>query len=181
MQIKPFSALAIATFVAAWTPAVAQPAPHAAHHQAAPTPALPAEPGNAAFAAISEIVTLLMNDPRTDWSRVDIAALRAHLADMHHLMLDTRVETEPLETGLRMRISLDAALRMVPAHAAVLEAETGWSSGLSMTRDAIVWTVNAEDEQEVTRIAALGFYGLMATGDHHRAHHLALARGAPIH
>ena len=39
----------------------------------------PIEAGESAFAAIQEIVALLNADPKTDWSKVDIDALRQHL------------------------------------------------------------------------------------------------------
>src|SRR5437763_2768602 len=42
---------------------------------------LPTSPGQAAFGAISEIVRLLKADPNTDWSKVNIEALRQHLID----------------------------------------------------------------------------------------------------
>ena len=32
-----------------------------------------------------------------------------------------------------------------------------------------------------TQIRALGFFGLLATGAHHQAHHLAIARGGGAH
>ena len=37
---------------------------------------VPSEPGQSAFAAIQEIVAMLDSDPETDWSKVDIEALR---------------------------------------------------------------------------------------------------------
>ncbi len=37
---------------------------------------LPKEAGQSAFAAIHEIVVMLEGDPKTDWSKVDIDALR---------------------------------------------------------------------------------------------------------
>src|SRR3569623_174899 len=52
-----------------------------AHGQAQPG-AAPAEPGQAAFGAIQEIVRMLQSDQMTNWSKVDIDALRQHLIDM---------------------------------------------------------------------------------------------------
>src|SRR5690348_17327314 len=37
------------------------------------------EPGQAAFGAIQEMVESLQADPQTDWSKVDVDALREHL------------------------------------------------------------------------------------------------------
>jgi len=39
-------------------------------------------PGQDAFGAIQEIVQILDADPKTDWSKVDLEALRQHLIDM---------------------------------------------------------------------------------------------------
>lgn len=49
------------------------------------------EAGQDAFAAIQEVV-LLEADPDTDWSRVDIDALRDHLIDMHLVTLYAKVD-----------------------------------------------------------------------------------------
>jgi hypothetical protein len=146
---------------------------------------LPTEPGDSAFAAIAEIVAILSEDPGTNWSRVNIDGLREHLVDMNQLVLGASVRSEPLPDGLRMQIDTfgrpgEAALRMVPAHGPVLASETGWQSDVTRDGDEIVWIVKGRrGEGEAERIQALGFFGLMATGDHHRAHHLALARGEP--
>src|SRR4051794_21173706 len=43
--------------------------------------------GQEAFGTIQEIVRNLEADPKTDWSRVNIAALREHLIDMHEVTL----------------------------------------------------------------------------------------------
>ena len=189
MRSRMLMTLIPALLVAAATPSMAQLANHANHADhmmpGAVTADLPTEPGDSAFAAISEIVVILSGDPETDWSRVDIDALREHLVDMNQLVLGASVRTETLPDGLRMRIGTtgragEAASRMVPAHGPVLAAETGWMSDVTRDGTEIVWTVKGRQE-DVARIRALGFFGLMATGDHHRAHHLALARGEPVH
>ena len=38
-------------------------------------------------------------------------------------------------------------------------------------------TVTAADANQVQRIRGLGFIGIMVSGAHHQAHHLAMARG----
>ena len=186
-----FVVMAIATFVAgATTPLAAQQAKHSGHvgHVMAEPQAsgLPTEPGDGSFATIIEIVGMLSADPDTDWTRVDIDGLREHLVDMNQLIVGASVRSEPLTNGLRMRIGTsgrpgEAASRMVPAHAPFLAAETGWQSEVAREGDQIVWTVIAADASAVARVHALGFFGLMATGDHHRMHHLAMARGRPAH
>jgi hypothetical protein len=47
----------------------------------------PTMPGQDAFGAIQEIVRILEADAKTDWSKVNIAALRAHLIDMNEVTL----------------------------------------------------------------------------------------------
>jgi hypothetical protein len=184
-------ATTIATFAAAVaTPLAAQHADHsghAGHDMAAPgASGVPFEPGDGSFAAIIEIVAMLSADPDTDWTRVDIDGLREHLVDMNQLVVGASVRSEPLPDGLRMRIGTsgrpgEAASRMVPAHSPFLETETAWQSDVTREGDEIVWTVTAVDAGAVARIQALGFFGLMATGDHHRMHHMAMARGQAAH
>lgn len=184
-------AMIIATFAAgAATPLAAQHTDHSGHagHVMADTVAssVPAEPGDGSFAAIIEIVAMLSADPNTDWTRVDIDGLREHLVDMNQLVIGASVRSEPLPDGLRMRIGTsgrpgEAASRMVPAHAPFLAAETGWETEVTIDEDEIVWTVTTADDGGVARILALGFFGLMATGDHHRAHHISTARGLSVH
>lgn len=145
---------------------------------------VPQEFGQAAFAAMAEIVALLRADPRTDWTQVDLAALRSHLQDMDALILRSVAEERPSADGLVITIDAtalgaEAAFRMVPAHAPVLAAETGWLSTVKTGPDRLIWTV--EDPQAAAQIRALGFTGLMAIGNHHPAHHLALASGRDPH
>lgn len=186
---------AFPTIAAAWIawaalPLSARQADHIAHggHRMAQAMAAaqPGEPGDGAFAAIAEIVAILDADPDTDWGRVDTDGLRAHLVDMNQLILGARVRSTPLPDGLRMRIDTGgragaAASRMVPAHGPVLAAQTGWQSRVESDGDGLLWTVTDADPTAAARLKAQGFFGLIATGDHHRAHHLALARGAQAH
>jgi hypothetical protein len=44
-------------------------------------------PGQDAFGAIQEIVRLLEADPDTDWSKIDLVALREYLIDMSEVTL----------------------------------------------------------------------------------------------
>jgi hypothetical protein len=56
---------------------------HAAR-MAGTTPTLP---GQDAFGTIQEIVRMLDADPKTDWSKVNLEALRQHLIDMNDVTL----------------------------------------------------------------------------------------------
>lgn len=144
--------------------------------------ALPSEAGQGGFGALAEIVAMLRADPQTDWTRVDIAALVAHLRDMDALMTEASAEVSDIPGGAVFRIGrdtpgADAAWRMVPAHGPVLAAETGWHSSVEDQGDSLVWTVTGAEAE----IRALGFLGLMAVGNHHPAHHMALALGIDPH
>jgi len=157
---------------------------HAAMASAAPTPL--SEAGQSTFAALAETVAALTADPETDWSRVDVDALREHLVSMDRLVLEAAVETDVLDDGYRFTVSGDGRTRqaiheMVPAHATVLAAETAWEVNASRTPEGATLIVSSDDPDERRRIGALGFFGLMATGDHHRPHHWALLNGQRMH
>lgn len=185
--MKRVTALLIGGFALFGGPAWPQmPHEHGAHHAAPGETVTPRAPGQDIFAAIAEIVAILEADPETDWSRVDIGALRHHLRDMDALFTRTTVTEGQVSKGLKMTIVTtsaggEAARRMVPAHAPFLKAQTGWASTADVGDSAIVWTVTAATEPEATKIRALGFYGLMAIGAHHQRHHLAIARGEAMH
>ena len=71
---------------------------HEMHAAASPT-----EAGQGAFAAIAEVVLLLQADPETDWSKVDIGALREHLVDMNELTLNAIAREDRFPAGCRSR------------------------------------------------------------------------------
>lgn len=142
----------------------------------------PEETGQSGFAALTEIVTLLREDPDTDWSAVDIAALRQHLVDMDLLTTEAEVETIQRPKGARFEIRgtervTEAIRAMVPAHAPFLAAETGWEVTTDVIDDGVALVVEGDAEQ----IRGLGFFGLMTIGAHHQVHHLTLARGGEPH
>lgn len=66
---------------------------------AAKVPA-PTRAGQEAFATIAEIVRILDADARTDWSKVDIEALRQHLIDMDDVTMRAEVIAERMEGGV---------------------------------------------------------------------------------
>lgn len=159
-------------------------ADHTAAKPGGPPAALPLEPGQGAFAALAEIVALLRADANTDWNTVDIAALRDHLLDMDHLVTQAQVRSEQIAGGAVFYIALSgsggaAASRMVPAHGPVLALDTGWNSQVDTAADELRWQVTSDTD--AAEIRALGFFGLMAVGGHHQAHHMAMATGQPMH
>jgi hypothetical protein len=129
--------LLVAALVALSTAAYAQQAGHGhmpgmAH--GVPGPAAdsegPSEPGQAAFTAIQEIVAILVAEPATDWSRVDVEALRRHLIDMDNVTLRAEVATTPSPDGMRYTVSGTGAVResirrMVRAHAETMSSVNG--------------------------------------------------------
>ena len=144
------------------------------------------EPGQGAFAALAEVVRLLESDPATDWSTVSLVALRDHLVDMDRLVTRAVVTETGLPDGISAFATGDAETlasikRMVPAHVAQLAADPGWSVEVTTAAEGVTLRVTSGDPATTARIKGLGFFGLMASQDHHRAHHLAMALGKDAH
>ena len=141
----------------------------------------PTMPGQDAFGAIQEIVQMLQSDPRTDWSKVNIEALRQHLIDMNEVTLHAAAAQRALDNGIEITVTgegrtLDAIKRMVPAHVAELR-EIGWNAKADELPNGVKLTVMATDSQPLTKLKALGFMGIMVQGSHHQPHHLMMAKG----
>lgn len=91
------------------------------------------EAGNDAFGTIQEVIRKLNHDPKVDWSKVNLEALRRHLVDMNDMTLNVEIlSQQPLDKGLKivMRASTlksESALdRVFSVHLAQLKSETGW-------------------------------------------------------
>jgi hypothetical protein len=74
------------------------------------------------FGAIQEIVRMLDADPKTDWSKVNLEALRQHLIDMDEVTLKADAATKQIDGGIEVTVTgmgrtVEAIQRMVPAHA----------------------------------------------------------------
>ncbi|WP_295537192.1 hypothetical protein [uncultured Thioclava sp.] len=142
------------------------------------------EPGQSAFAAIQEIVGHLLADPNTDWSRVDIEALRQHLIDMNNVTLHAQVRARDIPDGARFEATSDdpavtTSIRaMVPAHVATMNGVEGWKMSAENIPGGSALIVKGADAQ---KIRALGFIGILTVGAHHQAHHLAIAMGEAMH
>jgi hypothetical protein len=145
----------------------------------------PTQSGQSAFAAISEIVKLLEADPATDWSKVNLEALREHLADMDRVTLRSRVRARQVDAGLSIDVTGDAEVaaaigRMLVPHASMLDAMPAWRATATPIAGGVRLTVtsrSAADAATIARIRGLGFAGLLVQGDHHTAHHLMIAKG----
>jgi len=178
---------------------LAAPAQHASHtHSPAMTlgaaggvgetaPAVrPVEPGQAAFAAIQEIVALLDADPKTDWSKVDMEALRRHLVDMDNVTLHADAAAAPVANGMRFTVTgrgpvRDSIRRMVKAHAATMNGRDGWTYTAADDPGGAVLTVVPSRRADLDKVKGLGFIGIMAYGMHYQEHPLMIATGRAPH
>lgn len=145
----------------------------------------PAMPGQDAFGAIQEVVQMLEADSKTDWSKVNIAALREHLIDMNEVTLHANAVERPLDNGLEVAVTgndrtLKAIKRMVPAHVSEL-VKLGWDAKAEEMPNGVKLTVTTSDAKQVTKLKALGFMGIMVQGAHHQMHHLMMAKGEHVH
>jgi hypothetical protein len=141
----------------------------------------PTLPGQDAFGAIQEVVQILDSDPTTDWSKVNIAALREHLIDMNEVTLHAAATEQPLDNGVEITVTgegrtLEAIKRMVPAHVSEL-VKIGWNAKTEELPNGVKLTVTTDDAKQTTKLKALGFMGIMIQGGHHQHHHLMIAKG----
>jgi hypothetical protein len=61
--------------------------------------------GQDAFGAIQEVVRILDADPNTDWSKVNISALREHLIDMNEVTLHAAAIERSLDNGIEIAVT----------------------------------------------------------------------------
>src|ERR1035437_7494001 len=73
---------------------------------------LPKQPAQSAYAAIAEIVRILKADSTTDWSKVNLEALRQHLIDMDAVTMRSQVSQKPVPGGVTMLVTGDAMAHM---------------------------------------------------------------------
>ena len=146
------------------------------------------QPGQAIFGALQEVLERLEADPATDWTRVDLDALREHLVQMDLLFREADVSRQPLPDGMRFEVRggddvLRAAEAIGAMHAQMLSASApSWEMRVAKRQDAVELEVRSSELAEQVRIRALGFAGLLTLGTHHADHHWAMATGrAPHH
>ena len=152
---------------------------HSGMHGAATTPT---SPGQDAFGAIQEIVGILDADPKTDWSKVDLEALRQHLIDMNEVTLHAEAAPKQIDGGLEIAVTgsgrtLIAIQRMIPEWTKMANGHDGWSAKATELPNGELLTVTAASPKDVQHIRGLGFIGLLASGSWHQPHHLAMAKG----
>lgn len=156
------------------------------HMDTAPTTLV--EAGNDAFGTIQEVIAKLNSNPNTDWSKVDIEALRQHLVDMNDMTLNVDVISQtPIDGGMvaivaatseRAKLALN---RVFSAHPNQLKRETGWEMKVEVIADKYKLTITTQHPHEISKIRGLGYIGLMAYGNHHQPHHWAMATGTNPH
>lgn len=144
------------------------------------------EPGQGAFAAIQEIVSLLETDADTDWTKVDIDGLRQHLIDMDNVTLRADVTETSIAGGKRYLVTGAAAVResidrMIKAHAETMDGANGMNISAATQPEGTIMTVTVGAPADMAKLEGLGFIGVMALGMHHQEHHLMIAKGEGPH
>jgi len=160
---------------------------HASHSGAASSGAIPS--GQAAYATMAAIVAMLEADSTTDWSKVNIEALRQHLIDMDDVTLHAVANQRNIAGGIEVDVTgtgrtAAAIRRMTVNHSAMLEQGNEYHASAVQIPNGVRLTVTAKsagDAATVQRIRGLGFAGIMTEGDHHARHHIAIARGEAVH
>ena len=152
------------------------------------TASVPTQTGNAVFGEIQEVLHKLEADPNTDWKKVNLEALRQHLLDMRHFTEDVEVVAQkPIDKGIEITLrattpgAIPALDRAFSAHPKVLKAETGWDMTAAKDKDKYKLQITTSDAAQVDKLRALGYIGVMVTGNHHPLHHWALAKGQTPH
>lgn len=165
---------------------VAQDHQHTPGMQHATSGSQPTQGGQAAFAAIAEVVKLLDADPRTDWSKVNVEALRQHLIDMDEVTMRAAIRSEDVAGGAAFIVTgngrtLEAIRRMTRSRAATGTPDASVRMSVSDIDGGVRFVAvagNPSDARAVSRIRGLGFIGVVALGDHHAPHHLGIANGS---
>ena len=160
---------------------------HHQHGNAMSTPLT--EAGNDAFATIQEVVQKLLANPKTDWSRVNLEALRQHLIDMRNFTLNVKViKQKPINGGVMFTVKATtpgtkgSLARLFSAHPAILKQESGWTMTAKKNKDgSYTAQVVGKNKDDVAKIRGLGYIGLIAYGKHHQLHHWMMATGVNPH
>ncbi|MDA9265322.1 hypothetical protein N9P81_00955 [bacterium] len=154
--------------------------------QDAHTSGSPSETGQSQFAAIAETVTLLRDDPNTDWAQVDIKALRDHLVDMDNVTTRASVERKVDGSSVMFMVTGDDVVvasirRMVLPHSPMLQGTSDWTVIAGDLGNGAWMLVQVGSDEDLNQVLGLGFFGLMTIGAHHQQHHLMIATGRSPH
>jgi hypothetical protein len=147
---------------------------------------MPTLPGQDAFGALQEIVRILQADPRTDWSKVNLDALREHLIDMNEVTLHANAAVQPIDGGIKVAVTgsgrtLAAIQRLVRDQGKHLDGTQGWHVTSESLPDGLLLSATSSDPKQAAIIRGLGFAGVLTSGGYHQLHHLAMARGEFAH
>lgn len=141
-------------------------------------------PGNEIFGTIQEVVQKLEADPKTDWSKVDLEALRKHLLDMKAFTEEVEViSKKSIEKGVKIEVHAQtkraaiALKHLFSMHPRMLKMEKGWDMEAAQNGDQWTITCTTPKISEVEEIRALGYIGLLTEGAHHQLHHWMIATG----
>ncbi len=157
-------------------------------HQHAASGPLPVEGGQAAFAAIAEVVKLLVADRSTDWSKVDIEGLRQHLIDMNEVTINAVITTRNVTNGISAEVTgsgrtVASIRRMLQAHASFTNPSGEFQATVEEVpggaRIAIVPT--RPTPSAIAKVRGLGVIGWLSLDNHHAQHHLMIAKGMAAH
>ena len=145
------------------------------------------EAGTDPFAVIQEVIALLEANPDTDWSVINIEALRSHLVEMQDMTLNVTVEQQPINLGFMAVITpttnraLDSLIQVLAAHPSQMKIETGWDMTVANNNGIFTITVTTDQLFDVDKIRGLGYIGIIAYGNHHQPHHWAMVSGENPH
>ena len=146
------------------------------------------EAGNDAFGTIQEVIKKLNADPQTDWSKVNMEALRVHLVDMQDMTINIEVISQKnIPNGVEVTIkpttprANEALKRALKAHPAQMKNETGWDMKVKTKEQNFIISATTQKKNEIDKIRGLGYIGLMAYGAHHQPHHWMMATGKNPH
>ena len=161
-----------------------QPSMH--HHMKSSSPLSSA--GNYAFWTIQEAIEKLDADPNTDWTKVNMEALREHLVDMQNFTINVDVLSQkPVKKGMEAVVrpttksSEESLERVFAAHPMQLKKEIGWDMKVEKKGDLFTVKVTTDKPAEVAKIRGLGYIGAMAMGAHHQLHHWSMVKGENPH
>ena len=119
----------------------------------------------------------------TDWSQVNLEALRQHLLDMKAFTEEVEVLSQnPIESGIEIQVKPQTEIagialsNVFKMHPSMIKSEQGWEMKASQS-DNSIWTITCTTDKtsEVDKIRGLGYIGLLATGAHHQLHHWMIA------
>lgn len=150
---------------------------------------VPVAAGQAAFGAISEVLSILKADASTDWTKVNIEALRQHLIDMDAVVMRADMSRKDVAGGIDAQVTgsgttVGSIQRLAANHAQMLNTMPEYHASVSSLPAGVRVSITARDPGDakaVARIRGLGFAGLLTEGMHHQRHHLAIARGEMVH